>query len=148
MMGLLVMWEKLVSQHENIIMIVSGHDPSDYIVVTQTAGVHGNTVTQMLIDAQSLDMSMKGTGMVAIAYFSNGGKTVQMEYYSTIRQQWLLAENQFTMEVNAIAPPAPPVVTKPINWMVINAAVIVGIVMIIGALSVAALHVMKNKRKV
>ena len=144
------MWEKLVSQHENIIMVASGHDPSDYIVVTQTPGIHGNIVTQMLIDAQSVDLSMKGTGMVAMAYFSNGGKTVQMEYYSTIRNQWYLKENSFTMEVNAVTPPTPPaapVEEQPTqDWLPINIAVASGIVAIL-IIPVTAFIIAKNKKE-
>jgi hypothetical protein len=93
---------------------------------------------------------MKGTGMVAMAYFSNGGKTVQMEYYSTIRNQWYLKENSFTMEVNAVTPPtppAPPVEEQPTqDWLPINIAVASGIVAIL-IIPVAAFIVAKNKKE-
>ena len=153
------MWDKLISQYENIVMVVCGHDPSDEIVVTQTQGVHGNTVTQMLIDAQSVDLSQQGVGMVAIAYFSNGGKTVQMEYYSTVKDQWFLDENQFTMTVDVVAPAAQGQDTPAVDnnlpiinndgpqpdWPVINTAVIIGIVVV--AAGVITVVIVKKKKK-
>ncbi len=154
------MWDKLVKNHENIVMVVCGHDPCDEIVVTQTEGVNGNTVTQMLIDAQSVDLSQKGVGMVAIAYFSNGGKTVQMEYYSTVRQQWFLSQNQFTMEVDVVPAAVQPEPEQPsddttvpadepessINWDLINIIVIVDIVVVIAG-AVAIIIIIKKRKK-
>ena len=142
------MWEKLISQHENITMVASGHDPSDYIVVTQTEGVHGNVVTQMLIDAQSVDLAMKGAGMLAIAYFSNGGKTVQMEYYSTIRNQWYLEENRFTITVHSVNSPAEPEPELPAaNWTIINICAAVGTVAVIVILMVIIVCVIKRRKQ-
>ncbi|MBQ2241235.1 MAG: metallophosphoesterase, partial [Clostridia bacterium] len=45
-------WEKLVSKHENIAMIVSGHMHHDTIVCTPREGDAGNTVYQILMDPQ------------------------------------------------------------------------------------------------
>ena len=86
-------WEKLGKKYANISMILSGHDPNNDIIVTQTEGDNGNTVTQMLIDPQDMDERYQNlgedpTGMVAMFYFSNGGKTVDIEYYSTIRDAY------------------------------------------------------------
>lgn len=77
-------WYKLASQHENIIMVLSGHDPSNNIVWRSDLGDNGNTVAQFLIDPQSLD-SKQGytTGMVAMFYFSEDGSRVKVEYVST-----------------------------------------------------------------
>lgn len=95
------MWEKLVSKHKNITMVLSGHDPCDTIVVSQDKGEHGNTVTQMLIDPQSIDVSTS-TGMIAMLYFSRDGKNVQVEWYSPIQDKFYRAENQFTMTVDVV----------------------------------------------
>ena len=158
------MWEELVKKYENIVMVVCGHDPSDQIVVTQDEGDHGNIVTQMLIDAQSVDLAQKGVGMIAIAYFSNGGKTVQMEYYSTVKDQWFLDENQFTMEVNVIPAvnqpedpaPAPAPDTQPVEnnadsgskWLVANIVVAISIAVVLGATVTMILVSLKKKKKV
>ena len=79
-------WTKLASQYENIIMVLSGHDPFANIVKRQDVGIHGNTVTQFLIDFQSKDTGYKyQTGMVAMFYFSADGKNIQVEYISTYK---------------------------------------------------------------
>lgn len=162
------MWDKLVKKHENIVMVVCGHDPSDQIVVAQDPGDHGNIVTQMLIDAQGVDLSQKGVGMVAIAYFSNEGRTVQMEYYSTVKNMWFLSENQFTMEINTIpsaklpeedpAPPVDPVPPPhpniPVNkedsgskWLVANIVVASAIVVVLASTVIIITTTVKRHKK-
>ena len=97
------MWDKLISKYENIVLVLSGHDPSNTIVTTQTKGVHGNTVTQMLIDPQGLDDEVKGgTGMVAMLYFSEDGSEIQVEYISTVKNAYFLEENQFTVKIDTV----------------------------------------------
>jgi hypothetical protein len=49
------MWTKFASLHENVVMVISGHMESNTIMMNQAKGVHGNTVTQFLIDQQAVD---------------------------------------------------------------------------------------------
>ena len=100
-------WNKLISKHENITLVLSGHDPWNEIVMTQTEGVNGNIVTQMLIDPQAMDTYYGSTGMVAMLYFSEDGRDVQVRYYSTVRDQYYTADNQFDMKINAIGTDLP-----------------------------------------
>ena len=80
------MWDKLIRKHENIVLVISGHDPCDKIVMAQGKGDGGNTVTQLLIDPQSLDNSTtENYGMVAMLYFSEDGSKVSVEYISTTK---------------------------------------------------------------
>ena len=77
-------WDKLVSKHENIFLVISGHQSADTVVMRQVKGEAGNTVTEMLIDPQTMDGQYQGgTGMVAMLYFSMDHDTVGVEYYST-----------------------------------------------------------------
>lgn len=94
------MWDKFISKHENIFLVLSGHDPCSNIIVTQTKGEKGNTVTQMLIDPQGVDSSIGATGMVAMLYFSNDGKTITVENYSTVREQFFMSTSQFTVDIS------------------------------------------------
>ena len=80
--------EKLVSKHENIFMILCGHDSSSTIVMKQTAGDNGNIVTQMLINPQGVDGGQTPTGMVAMLYFAKDGRSIEVEYYSTVRNMY------------------------------------------------------------
>lgn len=101
------LWDKLVSQHKNIVLVMCGHDPCDDIVVRQEEGVNGNIVTAMLIDPQVLDSNLIAAGgipsaMVAMLYFSQDGSQIQVEYYSTARDKYFKTNNQFTTTINVV----------------------------------------------
>ncbi len=90
------LWDKFVSKYGNIFLVLSGHDPHDDVVTLQSKGVHGNTVTQMLVDAQGMDAEISGgTGMVCMLYFSADGKSIEVEWYSTIKEQYYKDSNQY-----------------------------------------------------
>ena len=91
------MWDKLISQHENIFLVLSGHDPSAQVVMTQQTGVHGNLVTQLLIDPQGIDAGGIATGMVTMLYFKADG-SIEVETYSTIQEKHYKESNQFVIE--------------------------------------------------
>ena len=91
---------RVVGIQKNVFLVLSGHDPCANVVTTQTKGVHGNTVTQMLIDPQGVDNSIGATGMVAMLYFSNDGKTITVENYSTVKEQFFMTENQYTIDIS------------------------------------------------
>jgi len=97
-------WEKFISKHKNIVMVFCGHSPTDQIQVTKAKGVNGNEVTQILVDPQTTDKTYKAAGLVALLHFSSGGKNVEVEYYATIKEKYFLETNQFSFEVNTIAP--------------------------------------------
>lgn len=101
------LWNEFVSLHENIVLVLAGHDPSDKLVTTQTKGVNGNTVTQMLVDLQGLDKRLwdagqEQSGMVTMLYFSEDGKQMQVECYSTLHNAYYLPENQFTVTIDTV----------------------------------------------
>lgn len=98
------MWEYLFSKHENIFMILSGHIACDDVLMTEAVGEKGNTVYQFLIDPQDLDNSIGATGMVAILYFSEDGKKVSVEQYSTVREQFYMSTSQFSFDIPEYAP--------------------------------------------
>ncbi len=99
------MWDKLISQHENIVLVLSGHIGTEDVICSQWKGVHGNTVTNILIDPQDMDTLFKSQGSVgaiAMFYFSNGGKTVEVRYWSTVQNAYIKTENQYTFTINTI----------------------------------------------
>ena len=98
------MWDKFISKHENIVLVLSGHDPSANVVTTQTVGDNGNIVTQMLIDPQGLDRveDVGPTGMISMFYFSEDGKNVQVRNYSTINKMYYGGQNQFTITLDTV----------------------------------------------
>ena len=106
------MWERLVSKHSNIKMVISGHIVNSRVVYSQVQGDNGNTVTQMLVDPQGMDLDKNnegGCGMVCMLYFNEDGtlantsewdgKNVDVEWYSTIKNQYYKDENQFSLNL-------------------------------------------------
>ncbi len=79
--------DMLITKHRNIVMVISGHVPVDDIVVSAIKGQNGNTIRQVLVDPQELDLDSP-TGLVANFYFSQNGKKVNIDYYSTIKNKY------------------------------------------------------------
>lgn len=99
------MWHKFIKKHANITMVLCGHELSENIVAVQSKGENGNIVTQMMINPQVLDhlnSTDRPTGMVCMLYFSDGGRKVEVEYYSTVKQQYFKDVNQFNFEVDVV----------------------------------------------
>ncbi len=99
------MWNKLISKYPNIVLAMSGHDPTDDVVMSQWKGDNGNVVTNILIDPQGMDKYYYKdgcAGAVAMFYLSNGGKTVEVRYWSTARNCYIKTSNQFTFTINTI----------------------------------------------
>lgn len=92
-----MMWEKCFSKHDNILMVLSGHDPWQHIVYRQDQGAGGNLVTQMLIDPQYVDRTNDSSAMVAMLYFSNEGRTLTVRYYSVDNDCYGSELSQFTI---------------------------------------------------
>ncbi len=103
-------WEKLVSKHENIDMIVCGHMHHDSIVCTPREGDAGNTVYQILMDPQSTCKKLGGLGTVGLMYFTADGSRARVEYYSTVFEKYFCESNKnitLTFEVPAEETTAP-----------------------------------------
>ena len=92
-------WEKFVSKHPNIIMVLSGHTPFEDVTLLQSKGVHGNVVNQMVIDPQWMDPQKGGVGMVCMFYFNEDGSMMDVEWISTDTGKYYQEHNQFTMDL-------------------------------------------------
>lgn len=93
------LWDQVFSQYENIFMILCGHEASDDIMMRQDVGVHGNTVTQLLMNPQYVDAYWKPSGMVAMLYFYPEKNEIAVEYYSTIQQCYFKESNRYTISL-------------------------------------------------
>ena len=95
------MWDKLISKYANIEFVLAGHDSSPSVMNIKATGIHGNTVNQMLIDAQNMDRDIMGAvGMVCMFYFNEDGSEMQIEYYSTLRNQYYRVTNQYKVDLS------------------------------------------------
>ncbi|MDO4845914.1 MAG: metallophosphoesterase, partial [Oscillospiraceae bacterium] len=99
------MWDKFVSKHENIVLVLCGHDPSNEIVVSKMTGDHGNTVTSLLINPQHTDFYDRASGLVALLHFKDGGRTVTVENFSTVEGKFYKTDNEITVTgLHLVAP--------------------------------------------
>ncbi len=92
-------WEKFISLHPNIFLVMSGHTPLEDVFVLKSEGVHGNIVNQMLIDPQWMDPQKDGTGMVCMLYFSEDGREMEVEWICTDTGKYYKEQNQFVMDL-------------------------------------------------
>ena len=92
------MWDKFVSKHKNIVLVLCGHDPSNEVVVSQMTGENGNIVTCCLINPQHTDYYNRASGLVALLHFSNSGRTVSIEYFSTVENKFFKTDNEILIE--------------------------------------------------
>lgn len=97
------MWDTLIKKHKNIVLVLSGHIIYDKVIMTQTTGDNGNTVTQMLINPQGADNERGGLGLVAMLHFSEDGKNVQLRYYSTVKKAYFMSDNQYSFTIDTTA---------------------------------------------
>ncbi|MBR2388810.1 MAG: metallophosphoesterase [Clostridia bacterium] len=97
------MWEKFVSKHENIVLILCGHMTGNRLVVSKDEGVNGNTVTTLLVNTSNVEKNNNGAlGMVAMLYFSEDGKSVDVEYYSTTTDRYYRSINQLSFDLDLV----------------------------------------------
>ncbi len=96
------MWEEFISKHENIVMVLCGHSPTGSVLLRNSTGEHGNTVAEILVDPQGIDESLEAMGMVATFYVSADGKTVTVDYYSTVHNKYYRPENQYSFQIETI----------------------------------------------
>lgn len=99
------LWERSLSLHRNVKLVLSGHVSVDEIAVNQLSGKNGNTVTFLLTDGQDIDETVEPVGLVTMLYISADGRTVHVEHISTVREAegksaYLMEENQFSMTID------------------------------------------------
>ena len=90
------LWERALKKHENLLMVICGHVAADKPVYnTFRRGENGNVVRQLMVDPQGYDLreenakgdvisGVQDTGMILYMNFSEDGKKVTFDYYSTL----------------------------------------------------------------
>ena len=95
-------WKKLVSQHANFALVVSGH--VCFTGRLDSEGRHGNSVHQMVVDYQNAKEG--GQGFLRLLQFHPDGKAVSVADYSPLLD--LLSERKGASYEFSIAPPPVP----------------------------------------
>jgi hypothetical protein len=97
------LWQKLVRQHANLMLVFSGHVATGGLGYLASEGDHGNTVHQLMVDYESLRGG--GSGYLRLVEFLPDGRTVQVKGYSPVLQRYLTDPgNQFTFALKFAEP--------------------------------------------
>lgn len=97
-------WDKFVSQHKNIFMVICGHIGADTVQVSTAEGVNGNTVYQVLVNPQDREEWDKDPlGTVALLNFYEDG-SFGFEYYSTVKDKYYSEIATFNNEAHISTP--------------------------------------------
>lgn len=75
-------WQKFLSQHKNIDMLLCGHAESSGYWYNTDTGINGNEVIQINCDLQNTDQSYKTLSAVLMGRFKNDGSEVSFNLYS------------------------------------------------------------------
>lgn len=96
-----MMWDKMVSQHPNILLVFSGHVLHDGTGQLVSTGEHGNDVYQMLANYQSGVKGSEngGNGFLRIVTVDPGNKTISVKTYSPYLNEYKTeSDQQFIFE--------------------------------------------------
>ncbi|MDR6880826.1 LamG-like jellyroll fold domain-containing protein [Bacillus sp. 3255] len=95
-------WKEVASQHKNVILVMSGHIGYPDLVNRVDTGIQGKRVNQMLADAQGMDLQNGGYAMLMLLTFHNDSNKVDVNWYSTDKNQLFRERNQFTLEMDYV----------------------------------------------
>lgn len=138
-------WDKLLTKHANVSMVVCGHIGVDNIVCTEAIGDNGNTVYQILSDPQYSDELAGGLGFVTLMHFTEDGSIMRMESYSTVLQKYF-RETNYDLTLQLGEPPAKPEELPTgfdPTWIIVGGVAIVAV----AALTVTVILLKKKKAK-
>lgn len=83
------LWNNLFSKHENVFMVLCGHDAIPSPVHNTRTGVNGNKVIEILTDTSKYDLEKEtsyGANFVMVLNFREGSNQLEIEYLSPSRK--------------------------------------------------------------
>ena len=91
-------WEKFVSRHENIFLVLSGHALENRLT---SRGKHGNAVNQVQADYWYFDLPgiKAGSGFLRIMTFRPDKNTIEVQTYSPVLDEFLIRpKSKFSLD--------------------------------------------------
>ena len=79
-------WNNVFSKHENMFMVLCGHDSTPTPLLNQRTGANGNTVFELLVDTSWFDLSkdkggkIYGSGALMVLNFDEDNNNLHLEY--------------------------------------------------------------------
>ena len=85
-----------IKKYNNLEMVICGHAYAWGVTWVKAVGDNGNTVNWVLVNPQGPDFDRSGaTGMIAMLYFSEDGKNVQVRYYSPVLDKYYVGNHNY-----------------------------------------------------
>lgn len=99
------LFDNLVNKYSNIVLVLCGHryppDNGPNYIITERED--GSKVMQMMVNPQKHESDEgRSFGMLAMLYFSEDGKNVQLEYFSTINGMFYKDKFQFEFNLDLV----------------------------------------------
>ena len=98
------LWNQLLKKHENVLMLICGHawsqSYSGDLVMRRDQGEKGNTVYQIMANAQDIDDKRGGVGMLLMLRFSEDGNIIDFNWFSPVSGYSFRENNQFALDLN------------------------------------------------
>lgn len=97
------LFDKLVNKHSNIVLLLCSHEiPVDHGPSYEiTSCADGSQVVQLMVNHQYLEYcGNRSYGMLAMRYFREDGKNVQLEYFSSINDMYYMDKFQYEFELD------------------------------------------------
>lgn len=96
-------YDNLIVPCSNIVMVICGHEFSYGPEYNTLVREDGSTAVQLLINFQQEEyLDLRSYGMISMLYFSNGGETVTVEWFSSIKNEYYMDKYQFTFDLTVI----------------------------------------------
>jgi len=93
------MWQKLLSKHANVFMVLCGHVPEVGRGFSVSRGENGNPVYELMADYQRRQKS--GEGYLVLLQFEPEERTVTVRTYSPLTEEYLTGpEEQFVIRLD------------------------------------------------
>ena len=93
-------WDKFVSLHSNIELVICGHSSGEDIVRMQKTGVNGNKVWTFMIDSSAHEFTgVTQPGLMSLLKFSADGKTLTLNHYSMVQGELFGSYNSFSVNL-------------------------------------------------
>jgi len=96
-------YDNLVVPCSNVVMVLCGHESSFGPETKLLTREDGTTAVQILTNFQQPEYTdLRAYGMLAMFYFGNGGETVTVEWFSSIKNEYYMDKYQFSFDLNVI----------------------------------------------
>lgn len=94
------LWDKLVSKHANVLLVLNGHVLGDGAGRLSSVGAHGQVVHQMLANYQM--RAEGGEGYLRLLEFQPDGRTLRVRTFSPYWNRYMTGpEQEFVLEIPA-----------------------------------------------